>query len=146
MWPLLMKAAEDPEHRHFSNDSLCEKNFSNVQENKGKKNHWSGAALIVILIWMRKHLNKRAISGREVKGFTFNKHRTKTTLNQKKYALKGIYKAFISVCLWACVCVVTYTRVFICACHTRTHTGVIYSKHRASKLKQVFQVGFQLQV
>lgn len=37
MWPLLMKAGEDPEHRHLSNDSLCEKNFSNVQENKGKK-------------------------------------------------------------------------------------------------------------
>lgn len=80
--------------------------------------------LIVILIWMRKHLNKRAIGGREVKGFTFNKRCTKTTLNLKRCALKGMYKALCKCLLMsACMCVFSSCKcVCMCPCHTHTHT------------------------
>lgn len=71
---------------------------------------------------MRKHLNKRAIRGREVKGFTFNKRCAKTTLSLKRCALKGMYKALCK-CLLMSVCVcIAFVHVFVCVHATYTHT------------------------
>lgn len=68
----------------------------------------------------------------------------KKTDNLKRAALKSMCKA-LSSHLPMSVFVIF---IFVHATHTHKHTHyrVIYSKHRAGKLKQVFQVGFQLQV
>lgn len=116
---LLIVAAEDSKPAHHSTDSVCAKMYSKRTKNKKKRRacRW-GAALIVSLIWMRKHFNKRAIRGREVKGFTFNKHCAKTTLNQERHALKGI---FIK-CLLMSVRMFYHVSLCVHLPHRRAHT------------------------